>query len=314
MSHSEHPQGAHGEGADRLDREDTAVRLVAPSCLDSEAHAQRCRADLALSRESAARLGRSALEAIERGVYVDREGRPVHWGEALAAAVAAKRSLPPDAALPSTAALRWSQTRVKVANETTLVAAKRLTETGERVLALNFANDIEPGGGFLHGARAQEEVLCRSSALYATLRGDPMYDTHRQRPLPDSTDWAILSPDVPVFRSDDGAPLDAHWPLSVITCAAPYAPGVGQPLAGDLLQQRIGRVLAIARAHDYTALVLGAWGCGAFGNDPHRTARDFHDALMRHAGAFSQVVFAIADWSPERRFLAPFAMSFAPTP
>ncbi|MFB1490801.1 MULTISPECIES: TIGR02452 family protein [unclassified Thiocapsa] len=314
MSRSESSHGLRGEAMDRLDPEDTATGLVALPCLDSEAHAQRCQADLAVPREQAARLGRSALEAIERGVYVDRAGRPVDWGEAVTAAVAAKRSLPPDAALPSAPAPSRRETGVQVANETTLVAAKRLTETGERVLALNFANGIAPGGGFLHGARAQEEVLCRSSALYATLRGDPMYDAHRQRTLPDSTDWAILSPDVPVFRSDDGTPLDAHWPLSVITCAAPYAPGVGQPRAGDLLQQRIARVLDIARTHGYTALVLGAWGCGAFGNDPHRTARDFHAALMRHAGAFAQVVFAVADWSPERRFLTPFALSFAPTP
>jgi uncharacterized protein (TIGR02452 family) len=285
-------------------------RWVALPCLDSTAHAERCRFDLALSRERAAQLGQSALVAIEHGVYANRARRPVDWAEAVAAAIAAKRSLPPDAALPSAPVPSRRETRVQVVNATTLVAAKRLIEPGERVLALNFANGIEPGGGFLHGSRAQEEVLCRSSALYATLRGDPMYEAHRQRPLPDSTDWAILSPDVPVFRSDEGTPLDAHWPLSFLTCAAPYAPGVGQPRAGDLLQQRIVRVLAIARAHGYTALVLGAWGCGAFGNDPYRTARDFHDALMLHAGVFSQVVFAVADWSPERRFLTPFAKRF----
>jgi uncharacterized protein (TIGR02452 family) len=213
--------------------------------------------------------------------------------------------------LPPLPAPRWPSTRVQVANQTTLVAASGLSEQGERVLALNFANGIQPGGGFLHGARAQEEVLCRSSALYATLHGDPMYTAHRQRPLPDSTDWTILSPEVPVFRADDGTPLDAPWSLSVLTCAAPYAPAVGQPRAGDLLQQRIARILAIARAHDYTALVLGAWGCGAFHNDPHRTAADFHDALSTQAGAFARVVFAIADWSPERRFLGAFAARFA---
>jgi uncharacterized protein (TIGR02452 family) len=155
-------------------------------------------------------------------------------------------------------------------------------------------------------------VLCRSSALYLTLRGDPMYAAHRRRPLPDSSAWAILSPAVPVFRRDDGTPLDQTWRLSVLTCAAPYAPTVGQPRAGDLLQARIQRVLAIARAYDYPALVLGAWGCGAFGNDPERTARDFREALTEaFAGAFTEVVFAIADWSPERRFLAPFREVFA---
>jgi uncharacterized protein (TIGR02452 family) len=71
-------------------------------------------------------------------------------------------------------------------------------------------------------------------------------------------------------------------------------------------------VLAIARAYGYTALVLGAWGCGAFGNDTHRTASDFRQALENEFDqVFSDIVFAITDWSPERRFLGPFRQAFA---
>jgi uncharacterized protein (TIGR02452 family) len=100
--------------------------------------------------------------------------------------------------------------------------------------------------------------------------------------------------------------------LSFITCAAPYAPGVGQPESGDLLQQRIHRVLAIARAYGHQALVLGAWGCGAFRNDTRRTAIDFLQALENEfRGAFSDIVFAITDWSQERNFLGPFRDVFA---
>ncbi len=66
------------------------------------------------------------------------------------------------------------------------------------MLVLNFANELHPGGGFQQGNRGQESLLCRSSALFATLSADPMYAAHAARPLPDSTDWAILSPDVPV--------------------------------------------------------------------------------------------------------------------
>jgi uncharacterized protein (TIGR02452 family) len=167
------------------------------------------------------------------------------------------------------------------------------------------------GGGFLGGARAQEEAICRSSALYHTLVGDPMYEEHSKRPRPAATDWTIYSPDVPIFRSDDGTELENPWLLSFITCAAPYAPAIGQPEAGDLLQRRIHRALAIARAYRYSALILGAWGCGAFGNDTHRTAADFRQALENEfSGAFSDVVFAIADWSPERKFLGPFRKVF----
>lgn len=281
-------------------------------CLDSDEMAEARRRDLSISRAVAAALGRSAVEAARKGFYVDETGREVVWREAVDAACAARRSIPPDETLPAPPRDDVLVTRVQVTNETTLAASRRLVDAGLRPLALNFANGIHPGGGFLGGARAQEEVLCRSSALFETLVGDAMYEAHRKRPLPDATDWAIHSPGVPVFRHDDGTALPRPWLLSFLTCAAPYAPGVGQPRSGDLLQRRIHRVLAIARSFGYSTLVLGAWGCGAFGNDPTRTASDFRKALEgEFLGAFSDIVFAITDWSPERRFLGPFRDVFA---
>ncbi|MCX7826819.1 MAG: TIGR02452 family protein [Verrucomicrobiae bacterium] len=281
-------------------------------CLDSEQMAASRRRELHIPRNVAAALGRSAVQAAREGFYVTKAGRKVVWRDAVQAACAAKRSIPPDATLPSNERTAFTETRVQVTNETTLGASLRLVERGLRPLALNFANGVHPGGGFLDGARAQEEVLCRSSALYQTLINDPMYEEHRKRPLQDSTDWAIYSPDVPVFRMDDGTELQRPWVLSFITCAAPYAPAVGQPKSGDLLQKRIHRVLAIARLYGHAALVLGAWGCGAFANDPRRTAVDFRHALENDfSGAFSDIVFAIADWSPERKFLGPFRDVFA---
>jgi uncharacterized protein (TIGR02452 family) len=281
-------------------------------CLDSEQMAASRRQELSIPRELAAALGHSAVEAAREGFYVTEAGHEVHWHEAVEAASAAKQSIPPDATLPSDKRIPFSETRVQVTNETTLGAAFRVVERGMRPLALNFANGVHPGGGFLGGARAQEEVLCRSSALWHTLIGDPMYEDHRKRHQWDATDWAIYSPDVPVFRRDDGMELKHPWLLSFITCAAPYAPAIGQPQAGDLLQRRIHRVLAIARAYGYSVLVLGAWGCGAFENDPQRTANDFRQALEGdYSGTFSEIVFAITDWSPESRFLGPFRDVFA---
>jgi uncharacterized protein (TIGR02452 family) len=265
-----------------------------------------------LPRDEAARLGLSAVYAAQQGSYPAGSGEPLTLRPWIQAARAARRSLPPGAPLPVPAGRRFPRTTVQVANETTMGAAWRLIAVGERPLALNFANGVSPGGGFLAGALAQEEALCRSSVLYSTLAGDPMYEAHRAGDADAASDWAILSPDVPFFRTDDGRPLDAPRPLSVITCAAPIATRVGQPRAGDLLRRRILRVLEVAEAFAYETLVLGAWGCGAFGNDPARTAGDFKDALrMRFTGAFREVVFAIADWSPERRFLGPFRDAFA---
>jgi uncharacterized protein (TIGR02452 family) len=281
-------------------------------CLDSAQMAASRRQELSISRDVAAALGRSAVEAARSGLYVTEAGQKVVWRDAVQGACAAKRSIAADAPLPGNECSAFTETRVQVTNETTLGASRRLVERGLRPLALNFANGVQPGGGFLSGATAQEEVLCRSSALYLTLVDDPMYQEHRKRQEPDSTDWAIYSPDVPIFRTDSGTELPHPWLLSFITCAAPYAPDIGQPRAGDLLQKRIHRVLAIARAYGHATLVLGAWGCGAFENDPYRTARDFRQALENdYSGAFADIVFAIADWSSERRFLGPFRDVFA---
>jgi uncharacterized protein (TIGR02452 family) len=281
-------------------------------CLDSKQMGRIRQMELNVSRDVAGMLGQSAVKSAQAGFYVTKDGQTVIWRDAVQTACAAKLSLAPDAVLPDGKRAVFTETKVQITNETTLGASHRFMKCGLRPLALNFANGIHPGGGFLNGAKAQEEVLCRSSALYQTIVGDSMYRAHRQRELPDSTDWAIYSPDVPVFRTDDGNELSTPWPLSFITCAAPYAPVIGQPQAGNLLQKRIRRVLSIAQAYGYSALVLGAWGCGAFANDPYRTAKDFRQALENEFnGAFSDVVFAITDWSPERKFLGPFRDIFS---
>lgn len=286
-------------------------KLLLLPCLDSEPMAAARRQELDIPGAVAAALGRSAVDAARSGFYINQDGQKVVWRDAVQTACAAKRSIDPNAILPRDERSAFPETKIQVTNETTLGASLRLVQRGLRPLALNFANGVHPGGGFLGGARAQEEVLCRSSALYLTLLDDPMYEVHRQRPLPDSTDWAIYSPDVPVFRMDDGTALQQPWPLSFITCAAPVAYLIGQPEAGDLLQKRIHRVLAIARSYGHSALVMGAWGCGAFANDPQRTATDFRQALEDDfSGAFSDIIFAITDWSPERKFLGPFRDAF----
>jgi uncharacterized protein (TIGR02452 family) len=287
-------------------------RLHILPCLDSEEMATSRRQELEIPREAAAALGRSAVKAASDGFYLTSDGQEVIWRELVQSACVAKRSIAPEAALPTTKRNFFLETRIQVTNETTLGASRRLVDDGLRPLALNFANGVQPGGGFLSGARAQEEVLCRSTALHQTLIDDPMYREHRNRPEPDSTDWAIYSPDVPVFRMDDGQELPQPWSLSVVTCAAPYAPHIGQPRSGDLLEKRIHRLLEIARAYGHATLVLGAWGCGAFQNDPDRTARDFRQALeTNYRGAFADIVFAVTDWSMERRFLGPFRDVFA---
>jgi uncharacterized protein (TIGR02452 family) len=274
---------------------------------DSDEMAEARRRELSMPRHVAQALGASAVVAAREGRYFDEHGQSVDWSAEVANAVASKISIPPNEALSNPSSPWFNETSVQVTNETTLGVGKRLVAQGKKPLALNFANGIHPGGGFLSGALAQEECLCRSSALYITLENDPMYECHKDRPLPDSTDWAIYSPNVPVFRTDDGTSLEKTWQLSFITSAAPVATRMDKTLAAKLLEQRIFKILAVAHSLCYEQLILGAWGCGAFGNDPLRTAQSFRHTLEEHfSNAFAEIVFAITDWSTERRFLGPF--------
>jgi uncharacterized protein (TIGR02452 family) len=98
----------------------------------------------------------------------------------------------------------------EVTGESSLEAARRLTGP---VAVLNFASARNPGGGFLNGAQAQEEALCRASALYTCLlQARGFYDHHRAHRDPFYTDRVIHSPAVPVFRDDKGRSWTSRTP------------------------------------------------------------------------------------------------------
>ena len=279
--------------------------------LDDAERADARRRELFISYERSLALAQETLAIVNAGGYRTSSGQNVPIADAVRSACRSRVSIPPDAALPAVSSSRFEEMRIQVANETTTGAARRLLGQ-HRTIVLNFANGLVPGGGFAGGARAQEESLCRASALFETLRGDAMYEVHAHADDPGSSDYAILSPHVPFFRDGMWALLDEPYLLSVLTCAAPVAGQVGRERAARLLRGRIRRALAIMAAYRYEGIVLGAWGCGAFGNDPRTTAADFRDALLGpFRGAFREVVFAVTDWSPERRTLGPFRDAFA---
>ncbi len=275
--------------------------------LDDDARARVCRVRLDIDRSLALMLGSEMVEWVDAGEY------PVGDVQVSLPAARAGVSIPPEAHVPAVHSRPERITRVEVANESSLTAARRLNASGLSPLVLNMANGVMPGGGFLHGSIAQEEYLCRSTALYATIRDDPMYGFHAELGHYESSHWAIVSSDVAVIRDDEGAPISEPWMCSFITCAAPVAQRVGRERSAIIMADRIERLLSVAAAHGYQSLVLGAWGCGAFRNDPTLTAEAFRDLLTgTFDGVFSDVVFAISDWSGERRFLRPFAQVLAP--
>ncbi|WP_067815325.1 TIGR02452 family protein [Nocardia inohanensis] len=253
----------------------------------------------------------------DAGHYRTRDGVPVDISAGLAAACAGTISYSPDDEVSGGATGPFAG-GIEVTAEGSIEAGRRLHDTGRPDIAvLNFASARNPGGGYLRGARAQEEDLCRSALLYRSLIEAPdYYAAHRASNDLRYSHRVIYSPNVPVIR-DDRNELVAHpFPLSFLTSPAPNAgqlalhnDGVPVPV-GEILIERAARVLAVAARHRVRTLVLGAWGCGVFRNDPAEVAGAFERALHVHGAAFEHVTFAIWDRSPASANRAAFESRF----
>jgi len=277
---------------------------------------ERLRRQLEVSREWAVSLGQEAVSIIRKGYYDVSDGSRVVIREKVQESVAGTVSYPPEQTLPLQA-IGDHKTIIEIHNCTTLTAVQTLIFRGTNPVALNFASATEPGGGFLRGARAQEEYLARSSSLFACLENNRMYAFHRSQLDPFYSDYVIYSPDVVVFRDDDGVLLENPYSCAILTSPAVQANAVRKYMPeeedriGAVMWSRILKVLAAAIRHQHTSIVLGAWGCGAFGNDGYEIARLFKKALDENfAGVFEVVVFAITDWSDDERFIGPFWKTF----
>jgi uncharacterized protein (TIGR02452 family) len=245
-------------------------------------------------------IAEETVRIVEAGRYPAPDGGEVELASELAAAAAGTCLYLPGDPVAAAAPAKGMPV-LEVTGETTLAAARRL---GGEVACLVFASARTPGGGFLKGAQAQEESLARASALHACQRMAPQfYGFHRQQPDLRYSDRVIYSPAVPVFRDDDGRLLSRPYFASFLTAAAPNLAAITatQPESAATVPAMLGsravRVLQIAAGHQHRRLVLGAWGCGVFGNDPVVVATAFAEALDQ-VRCFDHIVFAVYDRQP----------------
>ncbi len=274
-------------------------------------------------------IAKQTVAALEAGQYTAPNGEIVDFSPLLMACLKGTHGYSPDAL----AALRdqvlaepatYGRTVFEVVNETTLAGCTRLlaADPNLRLTVLSFASAKNPGGGFLGGARAQEESLARSSALYASLlRGQDYYNFHRQNKSLLYSDRMIYSPVCPVLRDDQGEWLTQPYSVNFITSAAPNAGAITSNRTGEapqirqVFRERIGKVLALAVHQGCDALILGAWGCGAFRNDPQLVAEEFWEQLKPQGtfwGRIPKVVFSVLDRNDALGNFHAFAKRFPP--
>ncbi len=172
-----------------------------------------------------------------------------------------------------------------------------LAHADSHCVALNFANAMFPGGGYLLGGNAQEESLCRASLLYHTIcTQKTYYRRNRLHVLPDYTDTLIYSANVPIIRKNDGTMLETPVSCDFLTC-----PAVNWTFARffftkrhchAVMERRIAKIVQLAAARQPDIIVFGAFGCGEFGNRREDIYPMFERAINRYVPDTMQVLFA----------------------
>lgn len=219
---------------------------------------------------------------------------------------------------PAMPAKKFDATKISVTKQRTFEAAFKLRENNPnaKIAVHNFASATNPGGGVKHGSRAQEEALCRCSTLYPALNTDEnfkrYYKFHRDRQDTIYTDACIFTPEIFVFKSDTDTPQilpQKNWiKIDVLTCAAPnlrerpnniYNPGNSKPVKVSdvellkLHEKRARHMLTILAGNGVEIFVTGAFGCGAFRNNPEIVAQAFKNILPEFDGLFKEIIFAV---------------------
>lgn len=278
------------------------------------------------------------LEVCQKSFYVNKKGEKVDIHDQIKFSVDNSRAYVPEYHYtipppPENANLN----NIEFTKETTIGAGYRLVvqEHYDKTVALNFANGVEQGGGWIRGAKAQEEAIVRCSSLILSLkpslspdhvkgkkpdditingkqykRVSCMYHSNRQfeqdnyEEGPLSTDYQLLNPDVVVFRDDQFNFLDEPFKLSFITSPACYARGYYN-VAGrtensiqkvnSVMLNRIRKIILLAIEEGYECIILGAYGCGAFGNNSSDVAKMFHKVLVEEGlqKYFKKITFPI---------------------
>lgn len=205
---------------------------------------------------------------------------------------------------------------VMVSRERTIDCALRWLRANPtfNVTVLNFASATRPGGGVTSGSSAQEECICRCTTLYPCLNSpeanEKFYEPHRQNLGPLHNDNIIITPCVAIIKNDDNELLDMTAPhdINVITCAAPNlreknvtafnterepAPDISPDELKALHVSRARNILRAAVVTGTDVIILGAFGCGAFRNDPEVVAAAYKEVIPEFRKHFRAIQFAV---------------------
>jgi uncharacterized protein (TIGR02452 family) len=179
-----------------------------------------------------------------------------------------------------------------------------------KVCILNMASDMKPGGGVEKGSTAQEEDICRRTDLYVALRPyySPLWtfklqeDRKIEYPLPQNRPVAIYTKDITIYKDMYGNDYSEFYSCDVVSMHAIRRPALlsnGEMSESDklLTKRKIEYMLDVCLSNGCSTLVLGAFGCGAFKNNPQNVSDIFYSVFQdeKYRDKFSYVLFAVYD-------------------
>lgn len=202
---------------------------------------------------------------------------------------------------------KTDNTKITVVNNDSINAGLDILSEGLNPIVLNFANGRRAGGGVLNGSRAQEETIFRRTNMYRSLyQFMPFAEQYgvrknvRQYPM-DSDFGGIYTPYAIVFRALDYSLLEKPKKISFVSVAAMNRPRlVDGEIAPELIETILNKMRTILRIglyHGHDAIVLGAFGCGAFQNPPKHIARLFNKVIneSEFRNKYKKIVFAVIE-------------------
>ena len=273
-----------------------------------------------MSRENRIKIAEETIKILNQGYFITPKNEKIEIGESQKFAELNTEVYTPkdtDDLIKKNSVSNSLETNFQVINETTLNAVRDLIDNGnEKVMCLNFASAKNPGGGFLNGSSAQEESIARATGLYpCLLKCTDFYINNKKMKSCFYTDYMIYSPNVPIFKDENGVCLNSLYKVSIITAPAVNANVVKQMEPANVaeieivMKRRIEKVLRISKEKNYHNIVLGAWGCGVFGNSPIDISKFFKEVLdSKFKNDFKNIVFAI--YSNDKKFIQPFYDNF----
>lgn len=217
---------------------------------------------------------------------------------------------------------RWSQTSqhkepsqmklIVVQGDTLDVVGICTKGYGTMFACINMANSVYPGGGYTLGCAAQEENIARRTQLHfrfnkTVVKDDECYTPEMQDLISGKHGEVYLS-EKPlicmrgkeIFEHDDLgyehlSDNDIFPFLELRTAALDLRRKrrIDWEAVRENMAARIDAQLKTLQERGIRHIVLSAFGCGAFGNDPTMVAKLYRKALLKYELSFSVVVFAI---------------------